>query len=209
MSDSLLCPLFRASSPSQLAPRLALPATAGPRHRDCRGCLARTEHRRSRHCFCFFCCPLAPIAAITRRARHDVCLARPLTESPCWPRLPALAAPGAVRASPPPKSVVWRVCRVELSRLGIFRLCRAQCRPFVSTISGVPPLAVPVCAGTPLTTVPLVHRLTPELAAECERVINKTLPSCVAFHKPSFIQKLKNGTLEGSIVNGLLACAAR
>ncbi|KXJ89174.1 hypothetical protein Micbo1qcDRAFT_197008 [Microdochium bolleyi] len=53
------------------------------------------------------------------------------------------------------------------------------------------------------------EKLTPELAAECERVINKTLPSCVAFHKPSFIQKLKNGTLEGSIVNGLLACAAR
>ncbi|KAI0403785.1 hypothetical protein F4802DRAFT_570205 [Xylaria palmicola] len=45
--------------------------------------------------------------------------------------------------------------------------------------------------------------------AECERVINKTLPSCVAFHKPSFLQKLKNGTLEPSIVNGLLTCAAR
>ncbi|TGJ83642.1 hypothetical protein E0Z10_g5148 [Xylaria hypoxylon] len=53
------------------------------------------------------------------------------------------------------------------------------------------------------------YRLTPELITECERVINKTLPSCVAFHKPSFLQKLKNGTLEPSIVNGLLTCAAR
>ncbi|KAI8631902.1 hypothetical protein F5Y19DRAFT_463054 [Xylariaceae sp. FL1651] len=53
------------------------------------------------------------------------------------------------------------------------------------------------------------EKLTPELITECERVINKTLPSCVAFHKPSFLQKLKNGTLETSIVNGLLTCAAR
>ncbi|KAH9889604.1 hypothetical protein F4778DRAFT_773242 [Xylariomycetidae sp. FL2044] len=53
------------------------------------------------------------------------------------------------------------------------------------------------------------EKLTPELIAECERVINKTLPSCVAFHKPSFLLKLKNGTLETSIVNGLLTCAAR
>ncbi|KAH8163383.1 hypothetical protein CIB48_g4860 [Xylaria polymorpha] len=53
------------------------------------------------------------------------------------------------------------------------------------------------------------EKLTPELLAECERIINKTLPSCVAFHKPSFIQKLKNGTLEPSIINGLLTCAAR
>ncbi|KAI1497849.1 hypothetical protein F5X99DRAFT_350622 [Biscogniauxia marginata] len=52
-------------------------------------------------------------------------------------------------------------------------------------------------------------KLTPELVSECERVINKTIPSCVAFHKPSFLQKLKNGTLEPSIVNGLLTCAAR
>ncbi|KAI8944832.1 hypothetical protein F4801DRAFT_594630 [Xylaria longipes] len=53
------------------------------------------------------------------------------------------------------------------------------------------------------------EKLTPELLAECERIINKTLPSCVAFHKPSFLQKLKNGTLEPSIINGLLTCAAR
>ncbi|KAI0596791.1 hypothetical protein F4775DRAFT_584679 [Biscogniauxia sp. FL1348] len=52
-------------------------------------------------------------------------------------------------------------------------------------------------------------KLTPELVTECERVINKTIPSCVAFHKPSFLQKLKNGTLEPSIINGLLTCAAR
>ncbi|KAI1157542.1 hypothetical protein F5B18DRAFT_164979 [Nemania serpens] len=53
------------------------------------------------------------------------------------------------------------------------------------------------------------EKLTPELITECERVINKTIPSCVAFHKPSFLQKLKSGTLEPSIVNGLLTCAAR
>ncbi len=44
---------------------------------------------------------------------------------------------------------------------------------------------------------------------ECERVISKTLPSCVAFHKPSFVQQLKNATLDPTIVNGLLTCAAR
>ncbi|KAI1799672.1 hypothetical protein F4811DRAFT_77979 [Daldinia bambusicola] len=53
------------------------------------------------------------------------------------------------------------------------------------------------------------EKLNPELVTECERVISKTIPSCVAFHKPSFLQKLKNGTLEASIVNGLLTCAAR
>lgn len=45
--------------------------------------------------------------------------------------------------------------------------------------------------------------------SEAERVINKTLPACVAFHKPSFLQKLKNGTLDSSILNGLLTLAAR
>lgn len=45
--------------------------------------------------------------------------------------------------------------------------------------------------------------------SECERVINKTLPACVAFHKPSFLQKLKSGNLDSSIVNGLLTIAAR
>ncbi|KAF4125432.1 Fungal trans [Geosmithia morbida] len=52
-------------------------------------------------------------------------------------------------------------------------------------------------------------RLTPELLAECERVVSKTFPACVAFHKPSFVQQLKNGTLEPCLVYGLLTCAAR
>ncbi|CAJ2502094.1 Uu.00g049470.m01.CDS01 [Anthostomella pinea] len=53
------------------------------------------------------------------------------------------------------------------------------------------------------------EKISPEMQSECERVINKTLPSCVAFHKPSFLQKLKSGSLESSIVNGLLTCGAR
>lgn len=52
-------------------------------------------------------------------------------------------------------------------------------------------------------------RLTPELIAECERVVSKTFPACVAFHKPSFVQQLKNASLESSLVYGLLTCAAR
>ena len=52
-------------------------------------------------------------------------------------------------------------------------------------------------------------RLTPELIAECERVVSKTFPACIAFHKPSFLQQLKNGSLEPSLVFGLLTCAAR
>ncbi|KAI1845856.1 hypothetical protein JX265_011249 [Neoarthrinium moseri] len=52
-------------------------------------------------------------------------------------------------------------------------------------------------------------KITPELAQECERVVNKTLPACVAFHKPGFIQKLKSGTLDASITNALLTIAAR
>lgn len=45
--------------------------------------------------------------------------------------------------------------------------------------------------------------------AECERVVSKTFPACVAFHKPSFVQQLKNASLEPSLVYGLLTCAAR
>ncbi|GAP91867.1 putative fungal specific transcription factor domain-containing protein [Rosellinia necatrix] len=69
----------------------------------------------------------------------------------------------------------------------------------------------PAAAGAviPRSLQTSTEKLTPELIVECERVINKTLPSCVAFHKPSFLQNLKNGTLEPSIVNGLLTCAAR
>lgn len=52
-------------------------------------------------------------------------------------------------------------------------------------------------------------RLTPELMAECERVVSKTFPACVAFHKPSFVQQLKNATLDPALVYGLLTCAAR
>lgn len=52
-------------------------------------------------------------------------------------------------------------------------------------------------------------RLTPELIAECERVVSKTFPACVAFHKPSFVQQLKNASLESTLVYGLLTCAAR
>ncbi|KAG6019003.1 hypothetical protein E4U41_003448 [Claviceps citrina] len=53
------------------------------------------------------------------------------------------------------------------------------------------------------------EKLTSELIAECERVVSKTFPACVAFHKPSFVQQLKNATLESSLVYGLLTCAAR
>ncbi|TFB04896.1 hypothetical protein CCMA1212_003104 [Trichoderma ghanense] len=53
------------------------------------------------------------------------------------------------------------------------------------------------------------EKLTPELIAECERVVSKTFPACVAFHKPSFVQQLKNASLESSLVYGLLTCAAR
>ncbi|KAI2773979.1 hypothetical protein F4815DRAFT_450239 [Daldinia loculata] len=69
----------------------------------------------------------------------------------------------------------------------------------------------PVASGTvlPRSMQTNSEKLNPELVTECERVISKTIPSCVAFHKPSFLQKLKNGTLEASIVNGLLTCAAR
>lgn len=44
---------------------------------------------------------------------------------------------------------------------------------------------------------------------ECERVISKTLPASVAFHKPSFLQQLKNGSMDPTMVNALLATAAR
>jgi hypothetical protein len=44
---------------------------------------------------------------------------------------------------------------------------------------------------------------------ECERVISKTLPACVAFHKPSFLQQLKNASMDPVMVNALLTTAAR
>lgn len=54
-----------------------------------------------------------------------------------------------------------------------------------------------------------LFRLTPELMLECERVISKTLPACVAFHKPSFLQQLKNTSMDPTMVNALLTTAAR
>ncbi|KAK4150767.1 hypothetical protein C8A00DRAFT_17758 [Chaetomidium leptoderma] len=53
------------------------------------------------------------------------------------------------------------------------------------------------------------EKLTPELMQECERVITKTLPACVAFHKPSFLQQLKNTSMDPTMVNALLTTAAR
>lgn len=44
---------------------------------------------------------------------------------------------------------------------------------------------------------------------ECERVISKTLPACVAFHKPTFLVALKNASMEPTMVNALLTTAAR
>ncbi|KAL2267862.1 hypothetical protein VTJ83DRAFT_5139 [Remersonia thermophila] len=54
-----------------------------------------------------------------------------------------------------------------------------------------------------------IEKVNPELVAEAERAVSKTLPACVAFHKPSFIQQLKNNTMEASILNALLTTAAR
>ena len=51
--------------------------------------------------------------------------------------------------------------------------------------------------------------ITPELLLECERVVAKTFPACVAFHKPSFIQQLKNGSMSPALVFGLLTAGAR
>ncbi|KAK3323384.1 hypothetical protein B0T19DRAFT_202360 [Cercophora scortea] len=53
------------------------------------------------------------------------------------------------------------------------------------------------------------EKLTPEVMQECERVISKTLPACVAFHKPSFLQQLKNTSMDPTMVNALLTTAAR
>lgn len=60
-----------------------------------------------------------------------------------------------------------------------------------------------------LTLCLLAHRLGPEMLDQCERVINKVLPACVAFHKPSFIQQLRNNAVDAVMVNALLCTAAR
>lgn len=44
---------------------------------------------------------------------------------------------------------------------------------------------------------------------QCERVINKVIPACVAFHKPSFIQQLRSHSVDSVMVNALLCMAAR
>lgn len=60
------------------------------------------------------------------------------------------------------------------------------------------------------STITNIHaRIGQELIQECERVVHKTFPACVAFHKPSLIQQLKSHTLEASLTNALLCCAAR
>ncbi|KAF6804130.1 fungal specific transcription factor domain-containing protein [Colletotrichum sojae] len=65
----------------------------------------------------------------------------------------------------------------------------------------------PASAGSRHIQTP--EKLTPELIQECERVISKTYPACVAFHKPSFVQQLKNASLDPALVYALLTCAAR
>lgn len=55
----------------------------------------------------------------------------------------------------------------------------------------------------------IIPRIGQELIQECERVVHKTFPACVAFHKPSLIQQLKSHTLEASLTNALLCCASR
>lgn len=54
-----------------------------------------------------------------------------------------------------------------------------------------------------------VPRLGPEMLDQCERVINKVMPACVAFHKPSFIQQLRNNAVDSVMVNALLCSATR
>jgi len=44
---------------------------------------------------------------------------------------------------------------------------------------------------------------------QCERVINKVLPACVAFHKPSFIQQLRSSAVDPVMIHALLCMAAR
>ncbi|TPX08013.1 uncharacterized protein E0L32_010344 [Thyridium curvatum] len=74
----------------------------------------------------------------------------------------------------------------------------------------------PVATDRPVQPAPVSRhaatsseKLTPELMAECERVISKTLPACVAFHKPSFLQQLKSTTMDPTMVHALLTTAAR
>lgn len=66
------------------------------------------------------------------------------------------------------------------------------------------------CAGVEVrTNANIVSRLGPEMLDQCERVINKVMPACVAFHKPSFIKQLRNNNVDSVMVNALLCTAAR
>ncbi|CAN8102090.1 unnamed protein product [Discula destructiva] len=59
------------------------------------------------------------------------------------------------------------------------------------------------------TTAPVNEKVGPDMLEQCERVINKVLPACVAFHKPSFIQQLRSHSVDSVMVNALLCMAAR
>ncbi|POS71334.1 transcription factor [Diaporthe helianthi] len=58
-------------------------------------------------------------------------------------------------------------------------------------------------------SAPATEKLGPDMLEQCERVINKVLPACVAFHRPSFIQSLRNNAVDSVMVNALLCTAAR
>lgn len=111
-------------------------------------------------------------------------------------------------------AICWSVCLSHLSAFGIFQPFAAGeglAQPWRGFWPAVPAPSAPASTvhrifGRALT---IFLRLTPELIAECERVVSKTFPACIAFHKPSFLQQLKNGSLEPSLVFGLLTCAAR
>ncbi|RBQ64523.1 hypothetical protein VDGD_21769 [Verticillium dahliae] len=55
----------------------------------------------------------------------------------------------------------------------------------------------------------IAEKLTPELVQECDRVISKTYPACVVFHKPTFLGQLKTSSMDPALVYALLTCAAR
>ncbi|KAL5624699.1 hypothetical protein BROUX41_004759 [Berkeleyomyces rouxiae] len=52
-------------------------------------------------------------------------------------------------------------------------------------------------------------KLGPEFAAECERVVSKSFPANIVFHKPTFVQQIKNYSTDLSIAYGMMSCAAR
>ncbi|SPO01520.1 related to general repressor of transcription [Cephalotrichum gorgonifer] len=89
-----------------------------------------------------------------------------------------------------------------------------QPRPVRETLPGAgaapPDARTPIPGSLPSRGVPNnPEKIGQELIQECERVVHKSFPACVAFHKPTFIQQLKNYTLEASLTNALLCCASR